>query len=262
MKNYGLVSIITPSYNSADFIAETIESILSQTYSNWELLITDDCSTDNTYDIVSKYIQNDNRIKFFQLEKNSGAGVARNNSIKEAKGRFLAFCDSDDCWYSEKLEKQLKFMVDNGYEFTCTSYECYNEVGDTKVGYIKCKKKISYWTLLRDNSIGCLTSMYDTAKIGKVYMPTIRKRQDWGLWLSIIRKTKHAYGLQETLAKYRIRENSISSNKIAMLKYNYKLYQDVEAFSCISSFLLLMCYFLPYYFYKKVKQKIDFKLYK
>lgn len=260
MKKYGLVSIITPSYNSADFIAETIDTILAQTYTDWELLITDDCSTDNTYEIVSKYIQKDNRIKFFQLEKNSGAGVARNNSIKEAKGRFLAFCDSDDCWHSKKLEKQLKFMVDNGYEFTCTSYDSYNEVGDTKVGYIKCKKKISYWTLLRDNSIGCLTSMYDTSRIGKIYMPTIRKRQDWGLWLSIIKKTKYVYGLQETLAKYRIRENSISSNKIAMLKYNYKLYKEVEGFSSISSFLLLMCYFLPYYFYKKVKQKIDFKL--
>ena len=163
MTDYGLVSIITPSYNSAEFIAETIESILAQTYTNWELLITDDCSTDNTKDIVTKYIQQDNRIKFFRLENNSGAGVARNNSIKEAKGRFLAFCDSDDCWLPTKLQKQLKFMVDNGYEFTCTSYESYNEEGETKVGYIECKKEISYWTLLKDNSIGCLTSIYDTA---------------------------------------------------------------------------------------------------
>lgn len=260
MTDYGLVSIITPSYNSAEFITETIESILAQTYTNWELLITDDCSTDKTNDIVSEYIQKDNRIKFFQLTTNSGAGVARNNSIKEAKGRFLAFCDSDDCWLPTKLEKQLKFMVDNGYEFTCTSYESYNEEGDTKVGYIKCKKEISYWTLLKDNSIGCLTSIYDTARIGKIYMPTIRKRQDWGLWLTVIRKTKKAYGLQESLAKYRIRNNSISSNKIAMLKYNYKLYKEVEGYSAVSSFILLTCYFLPYYFYKKAKQKIDYKL--
>lgn len=260
MKDFGLVSIITPSYNSADFIVETIESILAQTYTNWELLITDDCSTDNTFDIVGKYIERDSRIKFFRLTTNSGAGVARNNSIKEAKGRFLAFCDSDDCWYPQKLEKQLAFMVENGYEFTCTSYDSYNEAGDKKVGYIKCKKKISYWKLLRDNSIGCLTSMYDTSRIGKIYMPTIRKRQDWGLWLSIIRKTKYVYGLQETLAKYRIRENSISSNKLAMLKYNYKLYKEVEGYSSFVSFLLLTFYFLPYYFYKKIKQKIDYKL--
>ena len=127
MKDYGLVSIITPSYNSAEFISETIESIIAQTYTNWELLITDDCSTDNTSEIVNKYIRKDNRVKFFQLPQNSGAGVARNNSIKEAKGRFLAFCDSDDAWYPNKLEKQLSFMLENEYAFTCTSYDCYNE---------------------------------------------------------------------------------------------------------------------------------------
>ena len=151
-------------------------------------------------------------------------------------------------------------MVENGYEFTCSSYDSYNEAGDRRVGYIKCKKKSSYWNLLRDNSIGCLTSIYDTSRIGKIYMPTIRKRQDWGLWLSIIRKTKYVYGLQETLAKYRIRENSISSNKLAMLKYNYILYKKVEGYSGIISFLLLTLYFLPYYFYKKIKQKVDYKL--
>lgn len=260
MVDYGLVSIITPSYNSASFIAETIESILAQTYTNWELLITDDCSTDNTSTIVSNYMQKDSRIKFFQLTNNSGAGVARNNSIKEANGRFLAFCDSDDCWYPHKLEKQLTFMVNNGYEFTCTSYDCYNEAGNKKIGSIKCKKKITYWTLLKDNSIGCLTSIYDTFHIGKIYMPIIRKRQDWGLWLSIIKKTKTVYGLQDTLAKYRIRENSISSNKIEMLKYNYSLYKDVEGFGSVSSFFLLTGYFLPYYFYKKIKQKIYFEV--
>ncbi len=261
MTDYGLVSIITPSYNSAAFIAETIESILSQTYTNWELLITDDCSTDNTCTIIRDFIQKDNRIKLYKLEHNAGAGVARNKSIKEAKGRFLAFCDSDDCWYPNKLEKQLSFMIENEYAFTCTSYDCYNEENE-KVGFVKCKKRISYFSLLRDNSIGCLTSIYDTKKTGKVYMPTIRKRQDWGLWLSLIKKTKNVYGLQESLAKYRIRNNSISSNKISMLKYNFRLYKEVEKYSTITSFLLLTFCFLPYYFYKKAKQKIDYKLYK
>lgn len=257
MKDYGLVSIITPTYNSANFIEETIESILSQTYKNWELLITDDCSLDNTEEIVKKYIKIDKRIKFYKLDTNSGAGVARNNSIKEAQGRFLAFCDSDDCWYPHKLEEQLTFMINNKYEFSYTSYDSCNENNEI-IGYIRCKRRISYSTLLRDNGIGCLTSIYDTARIGKIYMPTIRKRQDWGLWLSVIKKTKYAYGLQKPLAKYRIRENSISSNKISMLKYNYKLYKEVEGFSSINSFFLLSCYFLPYYFYKKIKQKIDY----
>lgn len=255
--DFGLVSIITPSYNSADYIAETIETILAQTYTNWELLITDDCSSDKTCEIVYEYCSKDSRIKFFQLDKNSGAGVARNNSIKEAKGRFIAFCDSDDCWYPTKLEKQLEFMVKNGYEFTCTSYDCCNENNEI-VGFVSCKKKITYLSLLKDNSIGCLTSMYDISRIGKIYMPTIRKRQDWGLWLAIIKKTKYVYGLQEPFAKYRIRSNSISSNKLAMLKYNYRLYKEVEGFSCLISFLLLTLYFLPYYFYKKIKQRLTF----
>jgi glycosyltransferase involved in cell wall biosynthesis len=259
MKDYGLVSIITPSYNSAFFIEETINSILSQTYTNWELLITDDCSLDNTEEIVNKYMKNDHRIKFFKLDKNSGAGVARNNSIENAQGRFLAFCDSDDCWYPKKLEIQLAFMVEHNYEFSYTSYDTCNEENKI-IGYVKCKKKISYYSLLKDNGIGCLTSIYDTARIGKAYMPTIRKRQDWGLWLSVIKKTSYAYGLQESLAKYRIRENSISANKISMIKYNYKLYNKVEGFSKISSFFLLFCYFLPYYFYKKIKQKIEYTI--
>ena len=259
MVNYGLVSIITPSYNSAKFIAETIEAIQAQTYTNWELLITDDCSTDKTQSIVSEYGSKDTRIKFFRLTTNSGAGVARNNSIKEAQGQFIAFCDSDDCWYPTKLEKQLEFMVKNGYEFTCTSYDSCDE-NNVVIGFVECKSKTSYASLLRDNSIGCLTSMYDTSRIGKVYMPTIRKRQDWGLWLTIIKKTKYAYGLQEPLAKYRIRENSISSNKMHMLKYNYRLYKEVEGFSGIVSFCLLAFYFLPYYFYKKFNQKLSYKM--
>ena len=122
MDNFGLVSIITPSYNSSSFIAETIESILSQTYLNWELLITDDCSTDRSVEIIERYIQRDSRIKLFRLEKNCGAGVCRNRSISEAKGRFIAFCDSDDRWRPEKLEKQLAFMREKDCALSYTSY--------------------------------------------------------------------------------------------------------------------------------------------
>lgn len=261
MVDYGLVSIITPSYNSSDFIVETIEAIEAQTYMNWELLITDDCSNDNSCEIIERYARKDNRIKLFRLEQNSGAGVARNFSIKIAQGRFIAFCDSDDCWYPKKLEKQLAFMIDHEYDFSYTSYDTCNEKGDL-IGCVKCLHQLSYLTLIRDNGIGCLTSIYNAEKIGKMYMPTIRKRQDWGLWLNIIKKTKYAYGLQDRLAIYRIRRDSISSNKISMLRYNFNLYHQVEGFSAITSFILLVFYFLPYYFYKKMKQKRNYQLQK
>lgn len=250
-----LVSIIMPSYNSAKYISEAIESVIDQTYTNWELLITDDCSTDNSRDIIKQYAETDSRVKLFCLNENSGAGVARNNSIKEAKGRFIAFLDSDDRWMPNKLEVQIKFMLDNGYELTYSSYDVCNQSGDI-VSKVTCLNRLSYKTLTRDNGIGCLTAIYDTKNIGKIYMPTIRKRQDWGLWLSIIKKTKFAYGIKDKyLAIYRD-SNGLSSSKIKLLKANFNLYNKVEKYNKLTSFILLVFYFLPYYFYKKFKQKI------
>ena len=258
MKDYGLVSIITPSYNCAKFIGETIESILSQTYQNWELLITDDCSTDNSRDVISEYCKRDQRIKLLQLECNSGAGVARNNSIKEAKGRFIAFCDSDDRWYPDKLEKQLKFMTEKHCALSYTSYDTCDETGEVN-GYVNCLPKLSKLKILRDNGIGCLTAIYDAEKIGKQFMPSIRKRQDWCLWMNIIDKVGEARGLQKPLALYRVRTGSISSNKIEMLKYNFNVYHEVRGFNKLLSALILGGYFMPYYFYKKIKQKRDYQ---
>lgn len=254
MKDFGLVSIITPAYNVEEYIEETILSVLGQTYTNWELLITDDCSTDATRRIVEYYTGKDNRIKLFVLTKNAGAGVARNHSIKQATGRFIAFCDSDDRWYPHKLEQQLNFMVEHKYEFTYTSYDICNEEGEI-IQPLKCPMSLSYFNLLCGNRIGCLTSMYDTKRIGKKYMHSLRKRQDWGLWLQIIKETGHAYGLQESLAIYRDRKHSISSNKIAMLKYNFQLYHKVEGLSYPTSFILLYGCFLPYYFYDRIKTR-------
>lgn len=258
MKNYGLVSIITPSYNCAEFVGETIESIQAQTYGNWELLITDDCSTDESCAVIQQYADADSRIRLLKLKKNSGAGVARNNSIKEAKGRYIAFCDSDDRWYPEKLEEQLRFMEENDCSLSYTSYDTCDEQGHI-VGFVECLKYLNYPKILRDNGIGCLTAMYDTAKIGKHFMPSIRKRQDWCLWLDIIKHHGRARGLQKPLALYRVRKGSISSNKIEMLKYNFNVYHDVLGYSRPVSALILGGYFMPYYFYKKFKQKLDFK---
>ncbi len=258
MKDFGLVSIITPSYNCANFIGETIESILAQTYQNWELLITDDCSTDNSREVIREYCDRDKRIKLLHLPQNSGAGVARNNSIKEANGRFIAFCDSDDRWYSEKLERQLTFMTEGGYGLTYTSYDICDEMGKI-ISYVQCLPLLTKNKIIRDNGIGCLTAIYDTSIIGKHYMPSIRKRQDWCLWISIISKIGAAYGLQESLALYRQRSGSISSNKVEMLRYNFNVYNKICNYNKIFSAFILGGYFLPYYFYKKFKQKQDYK---
>lgn len=258
MRDFGLVSIITPSYNCAEYIAETIESIQAQTYTNWELLITDDCSSDDSCEIISRYVEADPRIRLLRLDKNSGAGVARNNSITNARGRFIAFCDSDDRWLPEKLERQLEFMAKGGYGLTYTSYDTCDESGKI-VGYVECLRRLTPATILRDNGIGCLTAIYDAQKIGKRFMPPIRKRQDWCLWISIIRDIGEARGLQEPLALYRVRSGSISSNKVEMLRFNFNVYHDVLGYNKFVSAAILGAYFMPYYFYKKLKQKRDYR---
>lgn len=221
MDNFGLVSIITPSYNSSSFIAETIESILSQTYLNWELLITDDCSTDRSVEIIERYIQRDSRIKLFRLEKNCGAGVCRNRSISEAKGRFIAFCDSDDRWCPEKQEKQLAFMREKDCALSYTSYMTCDESG-----------KIS------------------SIVIGKRRETYFSMRCDDGL--TILRRCEVAYGLKEPLAIYRIHSSSISRNKWSLIKYNLRVYRTVLGYSPMASYLYFFILFLPSYFSKKV----------
>lgn len=251
MDDLGLVSIITPSYNSALFIAETIESILSQTYPYWELLITDDCSTDHSVEIIERYIQKDSRIRLFRLEKNRGAGVCRNRSISEARGRFIAFCDSDDRWCPEKLEKQLAFMLEKDCALSYTSYMTCDENGKVS-NIVVGKRRETYFSMRYDNGIGCLTAVYDTGKVGKVFMPDLRKRQDWGLWLTILRDCGVAYGLKEPLAIYRIRSSSISRDKWSLVKYNLSVYRTVLGNSRIVSYLFFFFLYLPSYFSKKL----------
>lgn len=245
-----LVSIITPTYNSSKYIVETIESILNQTYSNWELLITDDCSIDDTLKIIDAYVLKDKRIKLFQLNENSGAGIARNYSIEKSSGRYIAFCDSDDQWLPNKLAKQVSMMKENGIALSFSSYHIIDEEGHPK-GKVIAKSKVDYKVMLRNNYIGCLTAMYDAIQLGKVYMPEIRKRQDWALWLSILKLTDKAYGIKEPLAVYRDRSNSISTNKKDLIKYNWAIYRDVEGFSFLKSCVLLI-QFVFFYLAKKI----------
>lgn len=232
------VSIITPSFNSSDFISKTIESVLNQSYTDWEMIIVDDCSSDNSVDIIQKFINADSRIRLICHEKNSGAAVARNTGIENANGRFIAFLDSDDCWNSSKLEKQINFMLDNDFSFTYTKYHRVDESGKY-LGTIYTPDKINYNGLLKTCVIGCLTAVYDTEKLGKIYFPLIRKRQDWALWLKILKEVDYAYCLPEDLASYTVRSNSISANKINASKYTWKLFTEVENLNVLKA---LYCY--------------------
>ena len=234
MEKY-LVSIITPLYNSEKYIKKTIKSVLNQSYKNWEIIIIDDFSKDKGKKIVKNYAKNYSKINLIELDENKGAAFARNKGIEVSKGRFIAFLDSDDFWHHDKLKKQVKFMLENNYYFTYTKYQLVDKKGNILNKNINIKNKLNYRKLLFTNYIGCLTAMYDTKKLGKVYMPLIRKRQDYALWLKILKKINYGYGLNETLAYYRIHNNSISSNKFELLRYQWKLYRDIENISYLES---------------------------
>ncbi|EEF78466.1 glycosyltransferase family 2 protein [Methylophaga thiooxydans] len=235
------VSIITPLHNAEAYISQTIGSVLHQTYQKWELIIVDDVSEDDSVQIVENFSKNDARIKLIRLRENSGAAVARNTAIETAKGRYIAFLDSDDVWLPEKLERQLTFMQENNYPFSFSAYERIDENGRS-LGTVGVPKKVNYKQMLKTSVIGCLTAMYDTSHFGKVYMPLIRKRQDYGLWLKLLKQTDFAHGLQTSLGKYRIRRDSISANKMNTATYNWRLYRQVEKLSFLAS-----CYYFSHY---------------
>tara|TARA_S200000501_G_scaffold38007_2_gene31285 strand:+ start:12764 stop:13516 length:753 start_codon:yes stop_codon:yes gene_type:complete len=249
--NIELVSVIMPAYNSEYTISRSIESILSQTYKNLELLITDDFSNDNTINIIKKYIKIDHRVKLFQFTSNSGAGVARNNSIKKSIGRYIAFCDSDDMWLENKLEIQIKFLKKSQQAFTFSSYYVSDEKGKI-IRKVKAPKIINLKMLYKNNYVGCLTAIYDTKMLGKIYMPKIRKRQDWALWIQIIKKIHQCQSIESFTSIYMDRSSSISSNKISLIFDNYNFYNKVLGFNKFKSFNFMLI-FIFYYLLKKIK---------
>ena len=236
-----LVSIITASYNTENFIKETIESVLSQTYQNWELIIIDDCSTDNSIAIIQNYLKIDSRIKLIKLEENSGAAITRNKGIQMASGTYIAFLDSDDLWMKDKLATQIAFMEKFNYNFTFTAYKKIDEKSELLPKcYAYVAEKVSYTNMVSSNKIGCLTAVYNQKNLGKMFMPIMRKRQDYGLWLAILKNEKYAYGINKPLALYRIRKFSVSSNKFELIKWNWILFYKIEKHSLIKAFYYLM----------------------
>lgn len=224
----GLVSIIMPSYNTASFIAESIQSVLAQSYKDWELIIVDDCSSDDTDDVVKPYLE-DTRIKYLKNEKNSGAAVSRNRALREAKGKWIAFLDSDDLWMPEKLEKQVRFMDKNGYHFSYTNYAEIDIEGKRNGVLVTGPKRITKTGMYNYCWPGCLTVMYDAETVGLVQIADIKKNNDYAMWLKVCQKAD-CYLLNEELALYRRgRAGSVSTHSIkTMIGWHYKLYREAE----------------------------------
>lgn len=250
MLNYELVSIVTPSYNSKKHIDATIASVLDQSYTKFEMIIVDDCSRDGS----AKYIRSilpDERFKLIELAQNSGAAQARNKAIEHAQGRYIAFLDADDRWYPDKLEKQLAFMQAHHVALSFTAYDVIDQ-NNVVMGQRVPPSSLSYFDILKSNQIGCLTAIYDTQVLGKMYMPNIAKRQDMGLWLKILKPGRIAKGLvDEPLAQYRVGGTSVSSKKLSVLTFQWQIYRDIEKLSLIQSM-----YYFTVYAYRGLTRKI------
>lgn len=232
------VSIIMPSFNSEKYVLDAIISVQNQTYKNWEMIIVDDCSNDNTINIISEVIANDNRIRLYRQERNLGAGAARTRALGLINGRFIAYLDADDIWYPDKLSKQISFMLKNNIGFSCTSYEVIDNDGNKLNKQIYMLPKVDYIGFLTNNLLQTVGIMVDSKIVNKKYliMPNLRRRQDAATWLQILKAQYYCYGMEEILAQYRRTQGSLSSNKFKAVKGVWYLYRKIEhlsfSFSC------------------------------
>ena len=255
MKEKPLVSIITPVYNCERLIEETIKSVIDQSYSNWEMILVDDCSLDDSFTVIQKCLKKDDRIKYFKLKENSGAAVARNKALKGSQGRFIAYLDADDKWSKNKLEKQVNFMLENNYAFTCTDYEKIDEKGNS-LKIVKIPKRVDYNLFLRNTIIQTVGVMVDTNITGKdlLIMPNIRRRQDAATWCQLLKNGYDCYEVPEVLSYYRVVSNSLSSNKFKAIKMNWYWYRKIEKLS-----FFMACYCFIGYAFNAVKKRIYIK---
>lgn len=237
-----LVSIIMPCYNAERYVAQSIESVLAQTYDNWELLITDDCSTDKSVAVIQKYCLTDERISVLVPDEHQGIARTRNMSISRARGRFVAFLDSDDVWYPEKLEKQVGFMLENDLAFTYSSYEIIDCQGNSKNRMVKDAGVMSYKRYLRNTIICCGTVVVDREKTGHFATPIIKTSEDMSLWLSIMKRGFDAYPAPGPLHKYRITPGSASSNKFKAACDVWRVYRNIEKLSLPMAIVNFVCY--------------------
>lgn len=241
-----LISIVVPVYNAEQFLKDTIKSVEEQTYSNWELIFVNDCSEDNSVQIIENAMKQNSKIKLIQLKNNSGAAIARNTGMKEAKGRYIAFIDADDTWNKEKLEKQIKFMQKNNCAFSFTSYEFANEDGVGNGTIVKVPNKINYKQALKNTTIWTSTVMFDVEKLGKelIQMPNVKRGQDTATWWKVLKQIECAYGINEVLSYYRRTNDTLSSNKLRALKRTWNLYRNIEHLNMFYSFYNFCWYIL------------------
>ena len=245
------VSIITPTYNCARFIAQTIESVQAQTFTDWEMIISDDCSTDDTLKVIEPYLNSDERIKYICNDKNSGAAITRNNALRVAQGRWIAFLDSDDLWMPAKLEQQIAFMESNGYAFSYHEYEEISEAGEPLGVYVSGKHRVGKFDMFACCWPGCLAVMYDTTRIGLIQINDVRKNNDTAMWLKVVRKAD-CYLLKSNLARYRRRQGSITPPSIKeRILWHYRLFRDAEQMGVVGS-AFWMCVNIVGNLYKKI----------
>ncbi|MBO9582990.1 MAG: glycosyltransferase family 2 protein [Flavobacterium sp.] len=235
-----LVSIIVPTYNTEKFIRQTIESVQNQTYPNWEMILADDGSTDNTVKIIEEFAEKDNRIKLFKLPENKGNGFARNTALEKATGKYIAYLDADDLWFPEKLEKQIQFLKASNLHFTFSFYDSIDEEGNDLNRRVESPNPLTYKQLFFCNYVGNLTAIYDSDYFGKIILETSQKRQDWRIWLTILKQIKIAKPVPEPLAFYRIRKDSVSSSKFKLIKHNFGVYRQFHGYNFVFSILLMI----------------------
>ncbi|MGN0163993.1 MAG: glycosyltransferase family 2 protein [Candidatus Ornithomonoglobus sp.] len=237
-----LVSIITPVYNSEKYIRETIDSVIGQSYTNWEMLLVDDCSKDNSAAIIQEYAEKDNRIKYISLEVNSGAAAARNRGLEEAEGRYIAYLDADDIWLRDKLTRQIEFMNVNNVSFSCCDYDKIEEDGTILNKVVHMPKTITYNQLLRNTIIQTVGVIVDLKYVDKklLVMPNVRRGQDSATWLQMLRSGVEFYGQNEVLALYRRVPQSLSANKLNAMKRTWYLYRGVEKLGLFKSIFCLI----------------------
>ncbi|MBA6353594.1 glycosyltransferase family 2 protein [Colwellia sp. BRX9-1] len=243
-------TIITPIYNAEEFLEETLQSILDQSYSHWESILINDNSTDKSLNIANKFVALDSRFKIINNKVSGGAAKARNSGIEIAEGRFIAFLDSDDIWAKDKLEKQIKYMKINAVGFTYTNYSQFGDVVNSNVN-ILAPKKLTYSQLVKANYIGCLTVVYDVLEFGKFYFPLTKKRHDFALWLSMLKQFDYAYNVDESLANYRVHGNSLSSNKKDAFQSYFYILHNIEGINKITS----ICYTVRFSLLSIIKKK-------
>lgn len=232
-----LVSIITPVYNAEEFLEETILSVLNQTYKNWELILINDCSKDNSYKIIKKYLKIDKRIKYLKNEKNSGPAITRNNGINISKGKYIAFLDSDDLWYKDKLKNQINFMEKNNKNICHGNYEMINKKSNVLKKIIT-NKELTYKVLLKENQIKTSFLIINKEKINRIYFPNIR-HEDFAFFLDILKNNNEkSVRIDEVIGRYRVQEKSISSNKFKSALWTWKIYREHEKLNLVKS-----CYY-------------------